>query len=81
MLRDRALDALKAAAVAQAESAQLRAQLLLRQPAPAEVRLHFTPVPYVALDSHPWKRPAARASSQPAGITLPEDLRDSVQTL
>lgn len=32
LLRDRALDALKAAAVAQAESAQLRAQLMLRQP-------------------------------------------------
>ena len=33
LLRDRALDALKAAAVAQAESAQLRAQLMLSQPA------------------------------------------------
>ena len=33
LLRDRALDALKAAAVAQAESARLRAQLMLRQPA------------------------------------------------
>ena len=31
LLRDRALDALKAAAVAQAESARLRAQLMLRQ--------------------------------------------------
>ena len=32
LLRDRALDALKAAAVSQAESAQLRAQLMLSQP-------------------------------------------------
>ena len=39
MLKDRALDALKAAAVAQADSAQLRAQLMLRQPAKTDVRL------------------------------------------
>ena len=41
MLKDRALDALKAAAVAQAETAQLRAKLMLRQPAQADVRLHL----------------------------------------
>ena len=33
LLRDRALDALKAAAVAQAEAARLRAQLMLSHPA------------------------------------------------
>ena len=65
MLRDRALDALKAAAVAQAESAQLRAQLMLRQPAQADVRPCFTPLPLMAVDSQPHKGAAAGIGGQP----------------
>ena len=53
MLKDRALDALKAAAVAQAESAKLRAQLMLRQPAQADVRLPFNPLFHMTIDSQP----------------------------
>ena len=71
MLKDRALDALKAAAVAQAESAQLRAQLMLRQPAQADVRLRFVLLPHMAVDSQLLQSSAAGACSQPACISAP----------
>ena len=56
LLRDRALDGLKAAAVAQAEAARLRAQLMLSHPAHGgahtAAQVCFTcPLQYVALQA------------------------------
>ena len=77
MLKDRALDALKAAAVAQAESAQLRAQLMLRQPSQADVRLHCIPLPQMAVDSQhaSCEGAATGACSLQACIILPQQIK------